>query len=172
MNQFSQQLAALDIHTQGGRQEFQNQCSLFENLGFQTFGPSNLWTFRPLSYMAFRPLGFQTIKLLGLQAFRLLGFQIFGPLGIRTFELSDLWAFRPLDFQALGILGYLGDLGVLEILGLSNFGPFEDYNFMKQNLGYPSYPLAPSMDIQQYIFAKIYFLELLHKFGLHKLSFF
>ena len=60
----------------------------------------------------------------------------------------------------------------MEILGLSNFGPFEDYNFMKQNLGYPGYPITPSLDIQQYIFAKIYFLELLHKFGLHKLSFF
>ena len=62
MNQFSQQLAALDIHREGVR-NFRIGVAFLRTWAFRPLG---LQTFRLLSCMTFRPLGFQAIRRLGL----------------------------------------------------------------------------------------------------------
>ena len=64
MNQFSQQLAALDIQYREGVRNFR-----LDGVAFL-----RTWAFRPLGLQAFGSLGLWVLGLLGFWAFGLLGF--------------------------------------------------------------------------------------------------
>ena len=69
MNQFSQQLAALDIHREGVRNFRISVAFLrtwaFRPLGLQTFGPLGLWVIWLLDLWVFRPSSFWVFRLSG-----------------------------------------------------------------------------------------------------------